>query len=186
VDHSILDVLYKRMLGLMDQHLHGGDVAGINARWRLYRYIPGVVYRPHVDGAWPGSGVSEDGQYQYDAYGDRWSRFTFLIYLSEDFEGGCTTFYTPAKKEGFLDAQGVRPREGCVLVFPHGDTMGTLVHEGSAVSQGAKYIARTDVLYMLPEDVILKVHSVVTWYFESIRIFFVAQATTDEAEPIEQ
>jgi hypothetical protein len=57
---------------------------------------------------------------------------------------------------GFLDAQGVRPRTGCALVFPHGDTAGTLVHEGSAVTEGAKYIARTEVLYMLPADVIAR------------------------------
>ena len=37
------------------------------------------------------------------------SRFTFLIYLNDDFKGGCTTFYTPNKREGYLDAQAVRP-----------------------------------------------------------------------------
>lgn len=42
-------------------------------RWRLYRYDKGAVYRPHVDGAWPGSGI-RDGHYVFDAYGDRWSR----------------------------------------------------------------------------------------------------------------
>jgi len=33
------------------------------------------------------------------------------------------------------------------MVFPHGDAMGALVHEGSAVLSGCKYIVRTDVLY---------------------------------------
>jgi len=32
----------------------------------------------------------------HDAYGDRWSRLTLLIYLNDDFEGGATTFFTPA------------------------------------------------------------------------------------------
>ena len=53
------------------------------------------MYRPHVDGAWPASGRDAEGKYMFDAYGDRWSRFTVLIYLNEDFEGGNTTFYTP-------------------------------------------------------------------------------------------
>jgi len=33
---------------------------GFNARWRLYKYNPGNVYRPHIDGAWPGS-TEKDG-----------------------------------------------------------------------------------------------------------------------------
>jgi hypothetical protein len=34
---------------------------------------------------------------------------------------------------GVLDARGVVPVQGNVLVFPHGGTKGSLVHEGSAV-----------------------------------------------------
>jgi hypothetical protein len=44
---------------------------------------------------------------------------------------------------GVLDAREVAPRTGCVLVFPHGDSAGSLVHEGSAVVAGAKYVLRT-------------------------------------------
>jgi len=32
-------------------------------------------------------------------------------------------------------------------MFPHGDAAGALLHEGSAVTAGAKYVVRTDVLY---------------------------------------
>ena len=125
-----------------------GELAGINRRWRCYKYDGGNVYRPHVDGAWPGSGIVND-EYVYDMYGDRWSRLTFILYFNEDFEGGATTFFTPASEEfGSLTTTGVRPRMGSVLCFPHGDTAGSLVHEGSAVETGTKYIARTDVLYM--------------------------------------
>lgn len=64
----------------------------------LCRCRPGAVYRPHVDGAWPGSGVDPaTGEYVFEAYGDRWSRLTFLVYLNNDFEGGCTTYYTPSE-----------------------------------------------------------------------------------------
>jgi hypothetical protein len=44
----------------------------------------------------------------------------------------------------------VSPITGNVLVFPHGESAGSLVHEGSAVTQGVKYVIRTDVLYMIP------------------------------------
>jgi hypothetical protein len=38
------------------------------------------------------------------------------------------------------------------MVFPHGGTLGSLVHEGSAVLRGAKYVIRTDVLYMKAQE----------------------------------
>lgn len=81
-------------------------------------------------------------------FGDRLSRLTFILYLNEDFEGGATTFFSPSAEFGNLDTIGVRPRMGSVLCFPHGDTAGSLVHEGSATTSGTKYIIRTDVLYM--------------------------------------
>jgi len=103
-----------------------------------------------VDGAWAGSGVDAEGKYVYDAFGDRWSRYTFLIYLNENFEGGGTTFYVPGAEVGHLEARAVSPRMGCALLFPHGGSQGSLVHEGSAPSEGVKYVIRTDVLYTKP------------------------------------
>eukprot|EP00878_Enallax_costatus_P017830 GHUV01018736.1.p1 GENE.GHUV01018736.1~~GHUV01018736.1.p1 ORF type:complete len:323 (+),score=112.08 GHUV01018736.1:63-1031(+) len=153
VDDSVLQPVFERVAQLLPQELGGGKLAGLNARWRLYRYTPGNVYRPHIDGAWPGSGLDTDGKYLYDAFGDRWSRLTFLVYLNDDFEGGQTTYYTPSgEKVGCLDARGVQPVQGNVMVFPHGGTVGSLVHEGSAVLEGAKYVIRTDVLYMKAEN----------------------------------
>ncbi|KAF9932210.1 hypothetical protein FBU30_008765 [Linnemannia zychae] len=130
----------------------GHGAVGINSRWRVYRYVPGAIYRPHVDGQWPGSGLDPvTGEYLYDAYnGTRWSRLTFLVYLNDEFEGGGTTFFTPSADVGFLDAWANSPRSGSVLVFPHGDARGSLLHEGSPVLKGAKYIIRADVLYQVP------------------------------------
>jgi hypothetical protein len=138
----------------------------------LCRYEPGAVYRPHIDGAWPGSGLTDDLQYKYDFFGDRWSRLTFLIYLNgqsapgeaeegaeeeegeegvddwaSGFDGGCTTFFLPSAQPGWIDATAVVPAAGCALVFPHGEAAGSLLHEGSAVTRGAKFVIRTEVLY---------------------------------------
>jgi hypothetical protein len=44
--------------------------------------------------------------------------------------------------------RGVVPRAGSVLVFPHGEAK-ALLHEGSPVTQGVKYIARTEVEYII-------------------------------------
>jgi hypothetical protein len=155
-DEPLLSWIYERCKPFLPQQIQGCDIAGLNARWRLYRYTPGSIYRPHIDGAWPGSGLKPNGEYIYDAYGDRWSKLTFLIRLNDDFDGGATTYFTPSVDVGYLDARPVCPKQGSVLVFPHGDTAGSLLHEGSAVfdSQGtlrdAKYVIRTEVLYMIP------------------------------------
>jgi len=171
-----------------------GSPISLNRRWRFYRYVPGRHYRPHIDGAWPPSGLGSsselnglvvasssspselnnndqqsDGTYVYDASnGTELSKLTFLIYLNEDFEGGETTFFVPSvyrkeeekgpqggkkttivEEDGVLNAFPVRPRRGGVLVFPHGDTQYgvNVLHEGSPVLQGAKYVIRTEVLY---------------------------------------
>ncbi|KAJ3356997.1 hypothetical protein HDU83_009167 [Entophlyctis luteolus] len=123
---------------------------GINRRWRIYRYVPGAIYRPHIDGGWPKSEYNEDTQeYSFDASsGSVWSRLTFLIYLNEGFKGGETTYFVPSQEPiGVMDAKSVIPRAGCAMVFPHGNVQGNLLHEGSAVLEGVKYIARTEVLY---------------------------------------
>ncbi|KAF2741652.1 hypothetical protein M011DRAFT_414107, partial [Sporormia fimetaria CBS 119925] len=127
--------------------------------FRVYRYVPGAEYRCHIDGAWPPSGITPEGKYVYDASGPgvdaglesatgkQSSLFTFLIYLNDDFEGGETTFFLPSVKEGVLNAYPVKPVMGGVALFPHGDSRGALLHEGTGVRKGAKYVIRTDVEY---------------------------------------
>jgi len=145
-DETLMTSIYQRCLPFLPAAIDGRKIAGINRRWRLYRYTPGAEYRPHIDGGWPGSGVV-DGAYVYDEKGDSWSRLTFLLYLNDDFEDGHTTYFTPSKSEGCLEAFKVVPSAGCVMVFPHGDSRNATLHEGSGVSKGAKFIIRTDVLY---------------------------------------
>ena len=107
------------------------------------------MYRPHIDGAWPGSGINENDDLIDDIFGDRTSKLTFLMYLNSNFTGGATTFFLPNPRcVGNIDARGVQPQKGSVLVFPHGESEFSLVHEGSAVLEGVKYVIRTDVLYM--------------------------------------
>lgn len=109
---------------------------------------------PFTDGAWPPSGILPDDTYQYDASpagAKQSSLFTFLIYLNDEFEAGETTFFLPAAREGTLNAYPVRPIQGSVAMFPHGEAEGSLLHEGTGVRRGerpsAKYVIRTDVEY---------------------------------------
>ena len=152
LSEKITTILYNRTKEFLPLKLgnnNSNELVGLNTRLRFYRYQPGAIYRPHVDGSWPGSGM-HDGKYHYDYYGDRWSRLTFLVYLNDDFHGGGTSFYVPSKDVGNLEAFTVEPRQGSVLIFPHGGSCGSLVHEGSFCKIGVKYIIRTDVLYSIP------------------------------------
>lgn len=81
------------------------------------------------------------------------------IYLNDSFDQGCTTFFLPSSRSSTMNAFPVKPAQGCALVFPHGDSRGSLLHEGSPVGHGgAKYVIRTEVLYdaydAVPEGVV--------------------------------
>ncbi|KAK2616415.1 hypothetical protein QQS21_000657 [Conoideocrella luteorostrata] len=149
-DTAFHDKLWARMAPFIPASLNGRLARGLNRRFRVYRYVPGAEYRCHIDGAWPPSGIRADDTYMYDsspADKKQSSLFTFLLYLNDEFEGGETMFYMPATREGTLNAYPVRPVMGAVAVFPHGESKGALLHEGTSVRKGAKYIIRTDIEY---------------------------------------
>lgn len=93
----------------------------LNERFRIYRYDKYQSFHWHSDGRFSRS--------QYEE-----SRRTFMVYLNDDFEGGATSF------REFR----VYPARGMALCFDH-----ALSHEGSMVSEGRKYVLRTDVMYRL-------------------------------------
>eukprot|EP00927_Polykrikos_kofoidii_P083651 TRINITY_DN8617_c3_g1_i1.p1 TRINITY_DN8617_c3_g1~~TRINITY_DN8617_c3_g1_i1.p1 ORF type:complete len:738 (+),score=158.47 TRINITY_DN8617_c3_g1_i1:78-2291(+) len=152
------EALFTRVRAVVPAELDGDRLFGMNRRWRLYRYNSGNLYRKHIDGAWPASGTRKAAggkeEYVYDSHGRGvWSKRTFIIYLNDDFEGGETTFFVPRPgEEGVLEARPVRPRVGSATVFPHGETPEPLLHEGSQVKKGTKYLLRTELLYASPES----------------------------------
>lgn len=155
VDTAFCSKLWARVEPFVPKSVGGKKVRGINRRFRVYRYVPGAEYRAHIDGAWPPSGINPvDDTYIYDSSpstGKQSSLYTFLIYLSDDFAAGETTFFLPSAREGSMNAYPVKPIMGSVAMFPHGETEGSLLHEGTGVKlegkQTAKYVVRTDVLY---------------------------------------
>jgi hypothetical protein len=168
IDQAFHDKLWNRVKAFVPEVVAGKKVRGINRRFRVYRYVPGAEYRCHIgksccpvqylcawlihkDGAWPPSGIDAvTDAYQYDsspANARQSSLFTFLIYLNDDFKGGETTFFIPSVKDGVINAYPVKPIMGSVAVFPHGEAQGALLHEGTGVVEGAKYVIRTDVEY---------------------------------------
>ncbi|KAK1990462.1 prolyl 4-hydroxylase [Colletotrichum falcatum] len=150
VDTAFHDALWARVSSLVPASVGGRAVRGLNRRFRVYRYVPGAEYRAHIDGAWPPSGILPDDTYVYDASPEgkaQSSLFTFLIYLNDEFEGGETTYFLPAARDGTLNAYPVRPVMGGVAMFPHGDARDAPLHEGTGVRKGAKYVIRTEVEY---------------------------------------
>lgn len=173
--------------------------AGLNRRWRVYKYSPGGEERfmPHIDSGFPPSGLSEDGQHLV------WnscsknatendcsivSRLTVLLYLNEDFVGGSTRFYQPASWPG-VDIENlemiasIRPKTGSCLVFPQGVyEKGTdyakqhwPYHEGSPVRTGSpKYVIRTDILFE-EQRFVLPVNDPLSQYDHLVRQVFLPQ-----------
>lgn len=144
VPEYVDETLFKRCEHLLPS-IAGCKPLGLNAKFRCYRYQQGDYFKPHTDGSWNGSRITSKG-FQSDAYGDRHSQLTFLILLTDDYEGGCTRFLVGENEE---DTVAVRTPKGGVLCFPHGHHPDSPLHEGAEIHKGVKYIIRTEVLYPL-------------------------------------
>ncbi|UOD33181.1 2OG-Fe(II) oxygenase [Massilia violaceinigra] len=123
-DTALADSLFDRARELLPATIDGWTLCGLNERFRYYRYGPGEYFKWHRDGVFARSPDEE-------------SRLTFMIYLNADFEGGDTEFRT----------EFIKPQQGAVLVFPH-----KLSHQGTEVTEGLKYVLRTDVMYRRAES----------------------------------
>lgn len=156
-DETTDALIWQRVASLAAQQLENFDgkkPLGLNARFRFYRYAKGDYFSNHTDGAWPGSRVI-DGQLIANAYDDRYSQMSFLIYLNDDFEGGATRFFVrpnqSSSRESSMGDQvtevDVRTPAGAVLCFPHGLHPLHCVHSSIPITRGTKYIIRTDMLF---------------------------------------
>ena len=156
VDESIDQTIWQRCAHLVEDrgnYFEGREPVGINARFRFYRYSEGDYFNYHIDGAWPGSRVI-DHELVSNAYPDRFSEMTFLILLSEDFEGGETRFRVnadnpmlPARNNQPVKEVDIRTPAGSVLCFPHGTHPLHRLHGSAPIVSGVKYIIRTDLLF---------------------------------------
>ncbi len=121
-DEDLAQSLLHRVRPRAPHEIHGMVLAGVNERFRCYRYQPGMRFAPHRDGSFHRSDIEQ-------------SCYSLIIYLNEGFEGGNTTFATSPEIS-------IRPQVGLGLLFQH-----SLIHEGSVVVSGTKYAARSDLMY---------------------------------------
>ena len=148
-DDKTTDIIWQRCAPFMtdDQGIFDSKQAlGLNSRFRFYRYQPGDYFSPHTDGAWPGSKVI-DRQLVANAFPDRWSQLTFLLFLSDEYEGGRTQFYLRSNKRDESTVVSVQTPVGGVLCFPHGMHPLHCLHSSEEIVSGSKYIIRSDVLF---------------------------------------
>jgi len=161
-DNTTEQILWSRLSPLLKSSLQnnhtyslGKTPLGLNQRFRFYRYEKGDYFATHTDGAWPGSRMIDNTPVT-DAFGDRHSLFTCLIFLSENYSGGATTFLVdptnptkPARTLEGANTVAIKTPKGGMLFFPHGQHPLHCLHSSALINQGVKYIIRTDVLFSL-------------------------------------
>jgi hypothetical protein len=156
-DDVTTDIIWRRCRARFrsGDDFDGKKALGINSRFRFYRYAKGDYFAAHSDGSWPGSRVV-DGELVSNAFDDRWSQLTLLLFLTEDYLGGATRFYVdandpkrPARRVEGASIVDIRTPLGAALCFPHGMHPLHCLHASQAIQSGVKYIIRSDVLFEL-------------------------------------
>ncbi len=111
--------LWERLRAWIPSRDGAWRAVGLNERFRFYRYEAGQYFDWHGDGVFRRNDLEQ-------------SRLTLMIYLNDTFQGGETQF----------DAHTVVPKCGSALIFEH-----RLLHRGAMVTEGVKYVMRSDVMY---------------------------------------
>lgn len=113
----------------------------------MYRYDTGDEFNLHIDGDWPGYGLSEDGSEMVLWEGIH-SMITMLLYLNgveDGIEGGDTLLFERGQQKA-----AVSPKKGRALFFRHGHSTGSVLHSGARLlGETSKYVARINVMYRL-------------------------------------
>ena len=148
-DGALFDPLMKRIRPCLPVEVDGARLyQRLSHRMNMYRYDQEDVFNRHIDGDWPGYGLSEDRASMVEWPGLR-SCLTMLLYLNgaeDGVQGGHTRL---------LSADGrwvdVVPRKGSALFFRHGFVPHSVAHVGARVTGSVpKYVARINVLYEHP------------------------------------
>ena len=126
----IADEMWRRIQPYVPAH-DGTHAKGVDPTLRFYKYSGDQHFKRHKDGA------------VTNADGDT-SKYSYLLYLNDDFDGGDTRFTFVRHVDGKRQSETltVRPETGMALLFIHDQW-----HEGVPVTRGVKYVLRTDVFY---------------------------------------
>ncbi len=120
--HPLCGDIRRRLAALMQWPSNRCEVLNI------HRYSPGNGFHAHHD--WFDEDQCAAGDYQTHEYGNRVA--SVILYLNEPEEGGSTSF------ELGLD---VAPKQGAGLFFAYPGRDPRILHAGSTVARGEKWIA---------------------------------------------
>ncbi len=136
-DPELSQFLWERVKDFVPRKVEAFDrnweLDDLNTRFRFCKYTGGQGHH---------FGAHTDGVYMVD--NDHTSLLTCMFYLNgrEDFEGGLTNFIDHRTRK--LNCS-VRPEPGLCVIFRQADLR--CYHEGTEVTQGLKYIMRTDIMF---------------------------------------
>ncbi|WDZ95780.1 2OG-Fe(II) oxygenase [Herbaspirillum sp. WKF16] len=145
-EQDLLGPILERISPLLPKEIDGDVLHDrLSHRINMYRYDADDVFNRHLDGDWPGFGLSADGTSMLEWPGLR-SKLTMLLYLNDandGVRGGSTLLY--GHRGEILEVQ---PRKGAALFFRHGFHTQSVAHVGARVDAGTpKYVARINVMY---------------------------------------
>ena len=124
-DTVLADNLWQQLKPFAPKKIGNSHSIGLNELFRFYKYQVAQQFKRHRDQSF----IRNDIEASY---------FTFMIYLNDNYQGGDTTFNNLT----------IKPKQGMALIFQH-----DLEHEGSPVTQGIKYVLRTDIMFKLDENI---------------------------------
>lgn len=120
--------------------LWGGEIVGLSPNIRVYRYSPGQFFDAHYDDANSVTVTTASGE-KVPAR-TTWTLLLYLTSAAEGCIGGETVFY-PHDRRSAKEAIAVSLETGMLLLHKHGDDC--MLHEGSEVTAGEKWVLRTDL-----------------------------------------
>lgn len=109
------------------------DTKGVE--WTFKNSVKYVFYSDIKEGQM--FGIHTDTGSEYNDTNNLFSKFTVLTYLNDDYEGGCTTFFT----DDFIQTSVIKPQRGKTLIFDI-----DLYHKGEKVIKGTKYWIGTELV----------------------------------------
>jgi len=121
----------------------GGEVLGLNPNIRIYRYKPGHFFDQHYD-------ESNNIEFPSTPPTPAKTTWTLLLYLTSSSTGciGGETIFYPEPEPGRKlkpdpEPISVSPETGLALLHRHGNEC--MLHEGGKVTQGEKWVIRSDL-----------------------------------------